>query len=96
MIIIESGKCNNEKRLGTDITTQRGFADDLEMALNGCYPSIRQLDNSPMITHWKLSARPPIVSRVLDWSTLFSAALCQTDLRPRSGCSISTESMPAH
>ena len=51
------GTWGSGQRLGTDITTQRGLADDLEMAFNGCYPSIRQLDNSPMITHWKLSAR---------------------------------------
>jgi len=56
MTIIKNGKYNRE-RLKTEITSLRSLADDLEMILNGCYPSMQQLDTSPAITNWKLSAR---------------------------------------
>ena len=56
MTIIENGEYNR-KRLQTEITALRALADDLERIMHGDYPDEHELDNSPVITHWKLSAR---------------------------------------
>ena len=56
MTIIENGQYNREG-LESEITALRALADDLERILHGHYPSEHELNNSPAITNWQLSAR---------------------------------------